>query len=178
MKSLPNLLTFLRLALNAPLMIAFLNGHYSYCFWIYLSQEMLDQADGKIAKAFSAETSTGRFFDPFVDSLTHLFGFACFLTLGWLPLWMYLILLFREFLTIFLRLLGSIQGFKGTAQWPGKFKALIHAISLSVAWATLGQLVTMKTYVYPLFLASTLLSLASGAIYIFGYRSVLRKAFT
>jgi phosphatidylglycerophosphate synthase len=85
--------------------------------------------------------------------------------------------LLREFGLMFLRLLGALQGTTKGGQWPGKLKAFIHALSLGIAWATLAQIVPLPHWIFPAFLAATLLSVFSGVFYLYGYRAILRKAF-
>lgn len=154
-----------------------MNEKYSAVLILYTLQELLDQVDGKLAVAFHWETTTGKFFDPFVDSVTHLTAFACLLSIQLLPLWMYCIFLFREIGLLFLRLLASLQGTLLGGHMAGKIKALIHAIVIfSCFWQlNFGTSLLLERALW-LELALTA-SVLSGIFYLFKYKAVLRKAF-
>lgn len=177
-RALPNLITVLRLAGSVLMAVFFIYGHYQITLSIYLLLEFLDQLDGKLAKACHWETTTGKFFDPFVDSFTHLTAFAGLMTVGLVPLWMYLVFLFREFGLLFLRLLASLQRVELAGHWPGKGKALIHALAIFVCFWRLsfGQNILFDISSW-LLLALTA-SVLSGIFYLWKYNFILRKAFS
>ncbi len=175
--AIPNLITFVRL-LGCPfLVLFFIHEKYTAVLILYALQELLDQVDGKLAVAFRWETTTGKFFDPFVDSVTHLTAFACLMSIQLVPLWMYLVFFFREIGLLFLRLLASLQGTLLGGHMAGKIKALIHAL---VLFACFWQLSFGTPFIFErivwlkLALAASLLS---GIFYLFKYKTVLRKAF-
>lgn len=175
---IPNLITLIRLLACLPLVYCFVAGRYDIVLVIYAAQEILDQLDGKLAKAFGWTTTTGQFFDPFADSLTHLTAFACLITVSFVPLWMYFIFLFREFGLLFLRLLAGLQGVILRGQWAGKLKALTHAVVLLACFWRLSHgsdlLVNPASWISLAVVASVL----SGIYYLFLYRSVLKRTFS
>lgn len=173
----PNLITLIRLIACIPLVGFFLNGNYTMALVTYTLQEFLDQLDGKIAMAFNWETTTGKFFDPFVDSMTHLTAFACLMTVQMVPLWIYLIFLFREAGLLFLRLLAALQGTLLGGHWAGKMKALIHAVVIFASLWKLGFGTTLLLSTMTWLQIAVAASLLSGLFYLFKYSSVLKRAF-
>lgn len=174
---IPNLITLIRLLACPFLVLFFVNEKYLAVLILYTVMEFLDQLDGKLAHAFHWETTTGKFFDPFVDSMTHLTAFACLLSIQLVPLWMYLIFLFREIGLLFVRLLASLQGTVLGGHMAGKFKALIHAVVLFTCFWQLSfgnPLIFERTVWLGLALAASVLS---GFFYLYKYRAVLRGAF-
>lgn len=175
---IPNIITFIRLLGSLFLIAFFLSENYLTVLIIYAVQELLDQLDGKIAGIFHWATKTGKFFDPFVDSIVHLTAFACLMTVQIVPLWVYFIFLFREMGLLFLRLLAGLQGILLGGHWAGKIKALVHAV---VIFACFWQL----NFESPLFLHTEVwlgmavaASLLSGVFYLFKYSAVLKRAFS
>jgi CDP-diacylglycerol--glycerol-3-phosphate 3-phosphatidyltransferase len=176
-RALPNLITAARLVGCAPLIIFFSFGRHGAVLATYALLELLDQADGKIAMALGLRSRTGQYFDPFVDSVTHLCVFACLMSLGMLPVWMYLVMLVRELGLQFLRLLGALEGIEVGSHYAGKLKALVHAV---VALVILTGLATGHPLLpnRPLLDLAVLASILSGLVYLHRYRAVLRVSFS
>jgi CDP-diacylglycerol---glycerol-3-phosphate 3-phosphatidyltransferase len=170
--SLPNTITFARLLGCIVFAALFIGGFIAAALTVYIILELLDQADGKLAKLLHSETVTGGYFDPFVDSLTHLTAFACLMRIGAVPLWAFLVFLFREFGLLFLRLLASVQGRRLRGRWPGKLKAAVHAVVVVVAMCRAPGAAG------PWILAAVIASVLSGAFYLAEYRGVLQRAFS
>lgn len=175
---IPNLLSLLRLLCGVPLAVLFLQQRFGAALVVYLFIEFLDQADGKLARFFGWETLTGRFFDPFVDSFVHLTAFACLLTIDLVPLWMFLVFLFRESSLSFLRLLASVQSIRLGGSWAGKLKALTHVIAIVVClWSLTGESASLKLSPSPWLYLAVFASIVTGIYYFTQYRMVLVKAF-
>ena len=169
--NLPNRITLARLLGCVAFAGLFILGHTTAALITYVLLEVLDQADGKLATWMHLETVTGGYFDPFVDSLTHLTAFACLLQVGTVPLWAFLIFLFREFGLLFLRLLASLQGTRLRGQWPGKVKAAVHAVVVVVCLLRAPGPATWWVD------AAVAASVVSGGFYLFAYRRILAHAF-
>jgi CDP-diacylglycerol--glycerol-3-phosphate 3-phosphatidyltransferase len=123
--NLPNILTLSR-ALLIPVIIA---GVYSLRVpMLILSISLLiliwvlDYFDGFIARKRNLVTLFGTFIDPIVDKMTVLSLFFVFSDLGLIPLWLPLLLLFREFLTSGIRQVSSLKGEVLGVNWMGKIK--------------------------------------------------------
>lgn len=177
-RSLPNAITGARLFGCILFACLFARAAYSAALALYVVLELLDQADGKLAKALHLETTTGRFFDPFVDSLTHLTAFAALLSIGVVPLWALLVFVFREFGLLFLRLLASLQGTQLGGHWPGKAKALVHASVVTLCLAVVSGRLRSALLPLPIWidLAATA-SVLSGVYYAARYCAVIGRAF-
>jgi CDP-diacylglycerol--glycerol-3-phosphate 3-phosphatidyltransferase len=176
-RQLPNAITAARLLGCIAFAALFIGGALRAALALYVVLEALDQLDGKLAKRWNAATVTGGYFDPFVDSLTHLTAFACLMQAGVVPLWAFLVFLFREVGLLFLRLLASVQGRRLRGAWPGKLKAAVHALVVALGLATVSGLMVPP---YPMSVAVALAvaaSVLSGAVYAVAYAPILRAAF-
>src|SRR5690554_2348138 len=72
---------------------------------LYVCMELSDLIDGYIARKHHISTDLGKVMDPFADTLTHLTFFVCFSSIGLMPTWALLIIMWREFFIVFLRML-------------------------------------------------------------------------
>ena len=116
MRWLPNVLTASRLVLLLPVMglLATAQGAVSYrlAFGLFLVAALTDILDGWAARRLRSVNNIGMFFDPLADKVMAnvLLVFLACRYPAWLPLWMVLLLLAREF---------AVQGFRSMAPCVG-----------------------------------------------------------
>jgi CDP-diacylglycerol--glycerol-3-phosphate 3-phosphatidyltransferase len=133
--TLPMILTWGRIAL-APIFFLFyeLAGVYSpYLLagvWgIFGLIEFSDLLDGHIARALKQESEIGKVLDPFADSLSRLTYFVAFAGSGILPLWILLILIYRDVAVAYIRVMVSRRMVSMPSRVSGKLKAWIYAFA-------------------------------------------------
>ena len=98
--------------------------------WILFALiEASDLADGAIARRLSQTSDTGKLLDPFADSLSRLTYFLCFTMADIMPVWIFLILLYRDLGVGFIRLMILRRGVTLSARLSGKLKAWIYAFA-------------------------------------------------
>ncbi len=123
--NIPNILTLSR-ALLIPVIITCVYSQRIPSLILSISLLVLiwvlDYFDGLIARKRNLVTLFGIFIDPIVDKMTVLSLFFVFSDLGLIPLWLPLLLLFREFLTSGIRQVSSIKGEVLGVNWMGKIK--------------------------------------------------------
>ena len=124
--TLPNKLTVGRLVM-APLFFIMFNLRYWVgpqvtmfssiaCLILFVAIELTDLLDGKIARRYHLVTDLGKVMDPFGDTLSHLTYFVCFMMSGIMPSWVFVVIMYREFAILFVRLLMVSQGHVGQKQ--------------------------------------------------------------
>jgi CDP-diacylglycerol---glycerol-3-phosphate 3-phosphatidyltransferase len=91
--------------------------------------EVSDLLDGHLARMFKQETELGKVLDPFADSLSRLTYFVALAGSGILPLWVLLILIYRDMAVAYIRVLTSRQKVLMPARVSGKLKAWIYALA-------------------------------------------------
>ena len=98
-----------------------------------------DYIDGTIARKYNLITNFGTFFDPIVDKILMLGLFFTFADLKLIPMWMPLLLLFREFFTTGIREFASLKGKVVGSNWMGKIKwngqMILVTYTLLFLWA-------------------------------------------
>lgn len=91
--------------------------------------EVSDLLDGHIARARGQESELGKVLDPMADSLARLTYFVCFAGAGIMPLWMLLVLVYRDVGVAYIRVIASkSKGMMG-ARASGKVKAWVYAVA-------------------------------------------------
>ncbi len=89
--------------------------------------ELSDAFDGPLARRRREVTDFGKIFDPVCDSLSRQTVFLAFLLTGIIPLWMFLIFMYRDALMSFLRIMCAVDGAVIAARKSGKLKAVFQA---------------------------------------------------
>ena len=183
--NLPNKLTILRLCLVPVFFISYyLPSWFGSSFSVistvlmlicYATAEFSDLLDGKIARKHNLVTDLGKVMDPFGDTLSHLTFFVCFMDKGIMPVWCFIIIMWREFSILFLRMLMMKVGKAMPANIWGKSKTCLYAATsiLSIAYIVFETFFdisavegTCLTVLYVAFALSALASLMSFITYL------------
>ncbi len=107
-----------------PRPVAFILLWFMFC-WIELS----DLLDGRIARVKNEVSPFGKLFDPFADVVARITYFLAFTSIGIMPLWILLVVLYREFGILFLRMLLGLKGIAMGARTGGKLKAGVYMVA-------------------------------------------------
>jgi CDP-diacylglycerol--glycerol-3-phosphate 3-phosphatidyltransferase len=91
--------------------------------------EVTDLLDGHAARSLNQESELGKVLDPFADSLSRLTYFVAFAGSGILPLWILLILIYRDVTVAYVRVMASMQKEVLSARLSGKIKAWVYALA-------------------------------------------------
>jgi CDP-diacylglycerol--glycerol-3-phosphate 3-phosphatidyltransferase len=175
----PNKLTTLRLGIAPFFFIFFIYGGKwgkLIAFIIYAVIESTDFLDGFMARRHKQITDFGKIFDPFADSLSRFTYFITFLTAGFMPGWMVLIIFYRDSTVSTLRLIASLRGSVVAARISGKIKAEAQAIGVFIVLSLLNIKdffridfpFDIKKVIYYVFLIVTLVTLYSAVDYTIG----------
>lgn len=140
---LANLLTILRLFLIPPFIFCFQADMMVPALAIFALAALTDNIDGKIARR-QGVTSFGKFMDPLADKLLIGAALIC-LTLfkgvdgGLIPIWMVVIIMGREVLVTFLRVVFATKYGQvvSASQW-GKYKMTSQLIVMIVGLGLLA----------------------------------------
>ena len=71
-KTVPNLLSFLRILMVPAFAVLFMNGYYGWSVFILALSGLSDFFDGKIARRFNQISELGKILDPVADKLTQI----------------------------------------------------------------------------------------------------------
>jgi CDP-diacylglycerol--glycerol-3-phosphate 3-phosphatidyltransferase len=92
--------------------------------------ELSDAFDGHVARSRNQVTDFGKLFDPAADSLSRQTIFLSFMVCAAhiIPLWMFLVFLYRDAFLSVLRIWSAYNGIVLAARRAGKLKAVVQAI--------------------------------------------------
>ncbi len=188
--TLPMVLTWGRIAL-APLFFAFyqLSGTRSpallVCVWaVFILIEVSDLLDGHFARLLKQESELGKVLDPFADAVSRLTYFIAFAGSGILPLWILLVLVYRDLSVAYIRVIVSREKVLMSARMSGKLKAWVYAVAgiagiavyslRSTGWLS-SSLFVVETVAYGVFIGAALVALWSLADYMLFFLKKFRK---
>jgi CDP-diacylglycerol--glycerol-3-phosphate 3-phosphatidyltransferase len=137
------LVLFTLLALMGEGVVAKGRGVYQLAFWLFVMLAATDALDGYLARRDKHVTAFGRIADPFTDKVLIL-GTMIFLTTmewarEWLPPWIVVLVLAREFLVTGLRGYVESAGGEFPADTFGKIKMIIQCCAV-------GGILLMKAF--------------------------------
>jgi CDP-diacylglycerol--glycerol-3-phosphate 3-phosphatidyltransferase len=167
---------------GAPLWSFWGGGWTVPVLWtLFIISELTDLADGMVARSRKEVSDFGKLFDPFSDVLVRITYFLCFVMDGILPVIPLLLVLYREFGILFLRILMMKRGIAMGARKGGKTKAVAYMITGIVALLvfSLNRLNVLPALGSPLRLTGAALfyiSMALALLSFADYVGVYRKA--
>lgn len=145
--NLPNKLTVFRIIL-VPVFVAVIlsppvPGHYLWSWLIFGGASLTDHFDGRIARKRNQITNFGKFLDPLADKILVVSAFVCLMQLGFANIWCVLIVIAREFMVTFIRLIAAENGVVIAANKWGKAKTIsqMAAVLLILAMQCVQELV-------------------------------------
>lgn len=195
--NLPNKLTVLRIILIPFLAAALLADfpcHYLAALFIFIAASITDMLDGKIARKKNMVTNFGKFSDPLADKILVSAVLLCFVQRGLCDCVLVIVVLFREFGVMSVRLLAAAQGKVVAANMWGKVKTVsqmiavilifvlqfalelmtMGAIPVSASGLALHESIFLITGQAALWI-STVFCIISGAVYFYDNRQFINQ---
>ena len=143
--------------------------------------EISDFVDGRVARAELKVSSFGKLFDPFADVVARMTYFVCFALDGVMPPIILILLLYREFGMLFLRMMLGLKGIALGARPGGKVKSAFYMVSglLSLLLVSIARLdwwhyliPVLKLLVLLAYISAGLLAVISFIDYLFQYKKL------
>lgn len=195
--TLPNKLTLLRILLIPVMVIIFyipwfsenkifLDVTYLYFFEfiIFFVASVTDFVDGYLARKNNQVTTFGKFLDPLADKML-VFSSMTILLLNnsgvlpegqpLVPMWVFVVMLIREFMVSGIRMLVSSRGVVIAAGWLGKWKTFITMIAIGALF--MGGLHISIIYIGQIFMyVACILTIVSGIEYFWKSRKIILES--
>lgn len=131
--NIPNQLTVLRLILTF-VFLATMTMIFPHCktvsLIVFVIAAITDFLDGYLARKHNLITSFGKLMDPLADKVLMAAGFIMLISTGYVPAWIVVVILTREFLVTGLRLVASAEGMVLAAENLGKYKTTIQIVTI------------------------------------------------
>ena len=182
----PNKLTVLRILL-VPLFLVFLlvgqiPAHYLLALIVFVVASATDSLDGHLARKNDQVTTFGKFLDPLADKILVLSAMISFIEIGLCGSLVVVIMIAREFMVTSLRLVAvSGDGTVIAAGLLGKVKTVVQMVSVVLIlilcmlseWSILPAGISVPVIAESLMWISAILSVVSGAQYIWKNRAAI-----
>ncbi len=193
---LPNQLTVARILLTPVFIYLFLSDDLTMnliSVFVFVIAALTDWYDGWLARKFNYITEWGKFLDPLADKILTSTAFFGFVIIDWLPLWMVIIIVVRDFLTTFFRIIAEIKGWNFSTSFVAKVKTFLQMaflyflvfdyFLLKVSFhypeiSGFANLLANEDFRYWTMLAVTLLTLYTLLDYFIYNKSFFKKLFT
>lgn len=181
--TIPNLLTFLRMAL-IPVFASLL--YYGYGAWalaVFLIAGLSDGLDGFLARRFNQESDLGTIIDPIADKLLMTTAFVILTMPNVLeparhlpvPFWVTAAVIGRDILIIAvaggINVMTGFRGFKPS--WLGKASTFVQIVAIGLIM--LSPVINYSFYLPSVYTIVALFAVASGIHYIFHLARLMRE---
>ncbi len=188
-----NFFSFLRILLT-PLFIYFLFTYKSYyeilALFIFIIASITDAYDGYFARKFNTVSKLGIFLDPLADKVLMSAAFISFVVLDLIPLWMVLIVIFRDFFVTGIRIFYNSKNRSMKTSITAKIKtgsqigvvSFILLYIITQRWVIFSGIkdiiekycVSEYHIIYILMLIVTIFTLWTGIEYFIANRKIVR----
>lgn len=176
--NLPNKITIFRVCMIPVFLVFMLVPGIPYSNYIATAVFAIacasDALDGYIARKYHLVTNFGKFMDPLADKLLVCSALICFVALSYMPAWIVIVIISREFIISGFRLIASDNGVVIAASYWGKFKTIVQMITcillivqLPIAWIDVAE----QVFIW----LSLILTVVSLAEYIWKNKNVLKE---
>jgi cardiolipin synthase (CMP-forming) len=129
--TVPNLLSFARLAVLPIIYLDLVNGNLTRAFVLLAVFAATDWLDGYIARRFDQVSRLGQVLDPISDRVLFIVVGIGFVVAGIVPLWVVLLLLARDLAVL---LVGGVLLLRGRSQLP-EVTRVGKAATFGLMWA-------------------------------------------
>jgi len=142
MHHLPNIISFLRIILVAPIVWALLNNHYDLAVILFVIAGISDGVDGFLAKRFDWTSRFGGVLDAIADKLLLVSTFICLWLLAVFPLWLVALIIIRDVLIVGGGVIYNLKVEKFIAEPSvmSKLNTLLQIVLATVGVLSLGLL--------------------------------------
>ena len=177
----PTILTIARMFLSIIFMIfALLPDVWAKiaALVIFIIASITDNIDGRWARKKKIVTDLGAFLDPLADKMLINLAFLVLVYLNVVPLWIFAVILIRDFAVDGMRMMSARHGITISASFYGKLKTTVQMTALIILLLNLiVNNVPLEILGNIALYLALVLTVFSGADYLIkGYKKVIKKA--
>lgn len=143
---------------------------------LFIAGAISDLIDGKWARRDKIVTDLGAFLDPLADKMLVNLAFLVLVVLGVVPVWVFAIILVRDFAVDGMRMMAARNGVTIAASFYGKLKTTMQMTALIIL--LLNLIVNLEFFTVigniALYLALILTVFSGGDYLIKGWKKVIK----
>ena len=134
---------------------------------LFVAGAISDLIDGKWARKQKIVTDLGAFLDPLADKMLVNLAFLALVAMGVIPIWIFAIILVRDFAVDGMRMMAARNGITIAASFYGKLKTTLQLTALIIILLNLVVNINLFTILGNIALyAALILTVFSGADYL------------
>ena len=178
--NVPTILTLSRMVLSVAFVIfALLPATWAKVttLVIFIVAAITDLIDGKLARKQKIVTDLGAFLDPLADKMLVNLAFLVLVYLGIVPLWVFAVILVRDFAVDGMRMMSAKNGITISASKLGKWKTTFQMTALIII--LLNLIVNLEAFTIlgniALYIALALTVLSGANYLIKGWQTLSTK---
>lgn len=165
-----------------PVCIWLLTAESNVLIWLALGLMLLAEAtdliDGYVARSSARVSNLGKILDPMADSIYRSSVFIAFVINGWMPVWMFAIVVWRDLTVSYLREIAELHSETLGARTSGKLKAIVQGVAqttlvLMVAIYGVDSFAPYSATAFGILLIATLVTFYSFCDYVMGVTNKL-----
>ena len=153
------------------MMLTGIQNNYMIAGAIFIIASISDFVDGQIARICNMVTDFGKFVDPLADKLLVMAAMLCFVEINFIPSWVVIVILAREFIVTGLRVLAASAGVVIAADKIGKLKTTTQMIALVLMHFSALSNIIFNISLGLMYIA-LILTVVSGVNYLYLNRSL------
>lgn len=172
---LPNALSLVRLLLAPVVIDLLIEGRPGWAFTVFTLAGLLDALDGWLARRFDGESTIGAYLDPLADKTLMIGSFVVLAVIGWLPVWLAVLVVTRDMAIMGAVILSSVAGRPqkvaplAVSKLNTLTQALLVAATIAVHAFDAGTWEPGMAAISILVWATAATTVASGAAYGYGW---------
>lgn len=166
--TLPNVITFARLCAVPAAVWLVLQHRMDLAFWVFVAAGVSDAVDGWLARAWNQRSRLGALLDPVADKALLVSIYVTLASVGGLPDWLAILVVFRDLLIV-----GGVLVLYVLGQPPAiqpillsKANTVLQITLAAGALLVAGYGLPLGGLIQALILATAATTLASGAVYV------------
>jgi len=138
--NLPTQLTVLRIMLTPVFLVLIFTDGFKFkliAFIVYIIAILTDRYDGIFARKYGTVSKWGKFLDPLADKILVSSAFVAFYILGYIQLWIVIIIVVRDFLITGLRSYALFKNQPVETMYMARVKTFVQMISIFIIFVFL-----------------------------------------
>ena len=143
---------------------------------LFIAGAISDEIDGRWARRDKIVTDLGAFLDPLADKMLVNLAFLALVVLGVVPVWVFAIILVRDFAVDGMRMMAARDGVTISASFYGKLKTTVQMTALIIL--LLNLIVNLEIFTVlgniALYLALILTVFSGGDYLIKSWKKVIK----
>jgi cardiolipin synthase len=176
-RDIPNLISFLRILLTIPVVWLLIERQFSAALILFGVAGFSDGLDGYLAKRFAWQSRLGGLLDPLADKALLMSSFLVLGVLGLIPVWLVLLVIFRDLLIVggALYYHFTVENLQASPSLISKLNTLLQILLVLLVVTNAGPYPLPQVLLDFLVWGTLATTLASGANYVWVWSMKARR---